>query len=118
MIDNFEKIKEYVLTLGEFEDTIKLDLQIQMIIDEVLAYCYRDDVPEMMELPLADVIVSELNTKGLMGFDGGNIASYSEGDMSVSFSGSSSTSSSTGSGKYYGKLDAFKQVIGLVHKDV
>lgn len=114
MIENFDKIKQYVLTLGEFEDSAKLDLQVQMVINEVLAYCYRDDVPKMMELPLADVIVNELNTKGLMGFDGGNIASYSEGDMSVSFSGSSSTTSSTVGGKYFGKLDAFKQIIGVV----
>lgn len=114
MIENFDKIKQYVLTLGEFEESIKLDLQIQMIIDEALAYCYRDDVPKMMELPLADVIVNELNTKGLMGFDGGNIASYSEGDMSVTFGSSSNSTSSDGGGKYYGKLDPFKQIIGAI----
>lgn len=114
MIDNFEKIKQYVLALGGFEDSIKLDLQIRMIIDEVLAYCYREDVPQMMELPLADVIVNEINTKSLMGFDGGNISSYSEGDMSVTFGNSSNTTSSDGSGKYFGKLDPFKQIIGIV----
>lgn len=118
MISNFNKIKDYVLTLGGFEDTPKLDLQINMIIDEVLAYCYRDDVPEMMELPLADVIVNELNTKNLMGFDGGNISSYKEGDMQVTFSGSSNSVSSTGGGKYFGKLEAFKQIIGAIKKDV
>ncbi|MCM1338792.1 MAG: hypothetical protein NC191_03885 [Muribaculaceae bacterium] len=113
MIENFEKIKQYVLTLGEFEDSPKFDLQIQMIIDEILAYCYRDDVPQAMELPLADVIVNEIKTKGLLGFDG-EISSYSEGDMSVSFGNSSSSSSSNGGGKYFGKLDAFKQIIGVL----
>ena len=43
-IDNFETIKQYVLTLGDFEESPKLDLQIEMIINEVLAYCYRKDV--------------------------------------------------------------------------
>lgn len=111
MIENFQKIKEYVLALGGFENSMKLNLQIQTIIDEVLAYCYRDTVPVQMELPLANVIVNELKTKELLGFDG-EVTSYSEGDMSVSFGGSSS-SSSDGS-KYNGKLDAFKCIIGVV----
>ena len=107
MIDNFEKIKEYVLTLGELSDNPKLDLQIQMIIDEVLAYCYRKDVPEQMELPLADVITSELKAKGMLGIDG-TISSYSEGDMSISFDNSVNV---TGT-KYNGKLERFKLIIG------
>lgn len=110
MIDNFEKIKQYVLTLGEFEESIKLDLQIQMKINEALAYCYRDDVPEMMELPLAGVIAEELKTKDMAGFEG-NVASYSEGDMSVSFN----TSVTDTSKAYYGgKLEPFKQIIGVI----
>lgn len=113
MIENFNKIKEYVLTLGGFEDSIKLDLQIQMIINEALAYCYREDVPPMMELPLADVIVNRLKAGDLTGVEG-NVASYSEGDMSVSFN----TSVSSSSQAYYGgKLEPFKQIRGMV-KDV
>lgn len=109
MIDNYQKIKEYVLTLGEFEDTMKLDLQIQMMINEALAYCYRDDVPELMELPLADVIATQLKTMEDTGFNG-DVASYSEGDMSVSFN----TSPSTASKAYYGgKLEAFKLIRGV-----
>lgn len=117
MIDNFEKIKQYVLTLGGFEESSKLDLQIEMLINEALAYCYREDVPPLMELPLADVIVNEISTRGLLGFDG-NISSYKEGDMQVTFGSSSSSVSSTGGGKYFGKLDAFKQIIGVIKKDV
>lgn len=109
MIENFKKIKEYVLALGDFEDSIKLDLQIQMIIDEALAYCYREDVPTMMELPLADVIVNEIKSKNLLGLEG-NIASYSEGDMSVSFNTSVNTSSKA---YYNGKLEPFKQIVGI-----
>ena len=116
MIDNFETIKAYVLTLGDFEDSPKLDLQIEMIIDEVLAYCYREDVPSCMELPLADVIVNELNAKGFsesaLGFDG-NITSYREGDMSINLGTETTTVNGT-SAKYGGKLEGFKQIIGAI----
>ena len=116
-VNNFETIKSYVIALGGFEDSQKLDLQIEMIIDEVLAYCYRKDVPSCMELLLADVIVNELNQRGFsesaLGFDG-DITSYREGDMQVSLGGSSSTSSSGASVKYGGKLEGFKQIIGVI----
>lgn len=117
-IDNYSTIKGYVLTLGGFEDSAKLDLQIQMIIDEVLAYCYRKDVPSCMELPLADVIVNELNVRGFsesaIGFDG-NITSYREGDMSINLSGSAETVTVNGtSAKYGGKLEGFKKIIGAI----
>ena len=36
MIENFNKIKEYVLALGGFEESIKLDLQIQRLVYEAL----------------------------------------------------------------------------------
>lgn len=117
MIDNFETIKAYVLTLGGFEDSPKLDLQIEMIINEALAYCYRCNVPPCMELPLADVIVNELNQRGFsesaIGFDG-NITSYRESDMSINLGGSSSGSTSGASVKYNGKLEGFKQIIGAI----
>ena len=115
-IDNFETIKQYVLTLGDFEESPKLDLQIEMIINEVLAYCYRKDVPSCMELPLADVIVNELNARGFsesaLGFDG-NITSYREGDMSINL-GSGTTTVNGTTAKYGGKLEAFKQIIGAI----
>lgn len=117
-IDNFDTIKQYVLTLGDFEDSVKLDLQIEMIINEALAYCYRKNVPPCMELPLADVIVNELNVRGFsesaLGFNG-NITSYREGDMSINLGGSSETVTVNGtSAKYGGKLEGFKQIIGAI----
>lgn len=116
-IDNFDTIKQYVLTLGDFEDSVKLDLQIEMIINEALAYCYRKNVPPCMELPLADVIVNELNQRGFsdsaLGFDG-NITSYREGDMQISLGGSGSSSTNGASVKYNGKLEGFKQIIGAI----
>lgn len=117
-VNNFETIKSYVLTLGDFEDSPKLDLQIEMLIEECLAYCYRNNVPPCMELPLADVIVNELNVRGFsesaIGFDG-NITSYREGDMSINLSGSAETVTVNGtSAKYGGKLEGFKQIIGAI----
>ena len=115
MLENYEKIKEYILTLGEFELTPKLELQIQALIDECLAYCYRSDVPECMELPLADVVANELHKRNLLGVDG-DVSSYREGDMSVSFGGNNNIS--TAKQFYNGKLEPFKQIIGVVKKDV
>ena len=45
MLDNYNKIEEYICTLGEFELTPKLKLEIQALIQECLAYCYRSDFP-------------------------------------------------------------------------
>lgn len=112
MIENFETIKQNVLTLTGLEDSPKLDLQIQMIIDECLAYCYRDDVPAQMELPLSDVIANEIQTRDIIGIDG-NVTSYKEGDMSISF-GNSTNANSSIQYKYNGKLEAFKQIIGVI----
>jgi hypothetical protein len=109
-IDNFETIKQYVLTLGDFEDSPKLDLQIEMIINEVLAYCYREDVPSCMELPLADVIVNEIQRVELTGLDA-EVSTYREGDMNISFSTSNTL---IGKPKYGGKLEGFKQIIGAI----
>lgn len=114
MLENYDKIKNYILTLGELTDSPKLDLQIQALINECLAYCYRSDVPECMELPLADVVVNELQKRNLLGVDG-DISSYSEGDMSVTFS---SVNTAIGKSFYNGKLEPFKQIIGLVKKNV
>lgn len=114
MLENYEKIKDYILTLGEFELTPKLDLQIQALINECLAYCYRSDVPEAMELPLADVVANELHKRNLLGLDG-DVSSYKEGDMSVTFN---SVNTAIGKSFYNGKLEPFKQIIGVVKKDV
>lgn len=111
MLNNYSKVKDYILILSEQEDTPKLDLQIQALINECLAYCYRSDIPECMVLPLADVVANELQKRNLLGLDG-DVSSYSEGDMSVSFGGNSNIS--TAKQFYNGKLEAFKQIIGVV----
>ena len=110
MLDNYNKIEGYICTLGEFELTPKLKLEIQALIQECLAYCYRSDVPETMVLPLADVVANELRKRNLLGLDG-DVSSYSEGDMSVSFN---SVNTAIGKSFYNGKLEPFKQIIGVV----
>ena len=111
-VDNFGTIKSYVLALGNYEESPQLDLKIEMIINEALAYCYRKDVPACMELPLADVIVGQLSRTSALGGLDGNITSYREGDMSVNFG--TETSAGGGSVKYGGKLEPFKQIIGVI----
>ncbi len=110
MFDNLETVKDYVYKLGEFEKLEKLDLQIQAIIEECLAYCYRKDIPQEMILPLADVVANEIQKRGLLGIDG-DVSSYSEGDMSVTFS---SVNTAIGKSYYNGKLESFKLIIGAI----
>ena len=110
MIDNLEIVKDYVYKIGEFEQSEKLDLKIQAIAQECLAYCYRKKISEEMVLPLADVIVNEIQKRGILGVDG-DITSYSEGDMSVSFD---TASTSDGKNFYNGKLEPFKLIIGAI----
>lgn len=109
MLNNYQQIKEYVMQLGNFTDDLKFDLQLKIIIKEVLAYCYRKDVPREMELPLADVIVSEMQKSSMFGGLDGNITSYREGDMSINYGSLMSNSQPL---KYGGKLEAFKLIRG------
>lgn len=108
-MENIEKVKIGVIELGGFEDTKKLDIQIKMIIDEVLAYCYRENIPDNMVYPLVDVIIGEINKKSMV--IEGDVTSYKEGDMSISF-GSNVSASGV---KYNGKLEGFKLIRGLMN---
>jgi hypothetical protein len=110
MENNFLQVKDYVLTLTNQEESAKLNLQIQTIVAECLAYCYRSDIPEAMILPLADVVANELQKRNLLNIDG-DISSYSEGDMSVNFGGNNNT---TAKQFYNGKLEPFKQIVGVI----
>lgn len=108
MIKNFEIIKDYVYKLGGFEQSEKMDLQIQAVLNDCLAYCYRADVPELMELPLAEAIAYEIQRKNLVGV-GGDVKSYSEGDMSITYTTNETT---TNKSLYNGKLEPFKLIVG------
>lgn len=116
MINNFDNIKQYVLTLGEFEKLDKLDLWIECYINEILAYLNRDCVCECLELPIAQAIVDELDRKDFttkaIGCEG-NITSYKEGDMSISLGSVDSVTVNGSTVKYGGKLEGFKLITGL-----
>ena len=116
MISNFENIKQYVLTLGEFTESDKLDLWIECYINEILAYLNRDCVCECMELPIAEAIVNELNkyqfAKGSVGFEG-NVTSYKEGDMQISLGGDASLTNNGSIMRYGAKLEGYKLITGL-----
>ena len=101
-----EKVLENIIILTGQEIDKKLELQIQTIIAECLAYCYRSDIPESMVLPLSNVVANELQKRNAFGIDG-DITSYREGDMSVTFGGATGQA-------YNGKLEPFKQIIGVV----
>ena len=105
-MDNFTKVLENITILTGEEINAKLELQIQAIIAECLAYCYRSDITEAMILPLSDVVANELQKRNAFGIDG-DISSYREGDMSVTFGGATGQA-------YNGKLEPFKQIIGVI----
>lgn len=101
-----EKVLENIIILTGQEIDKKLELQIQAIIAECLAYCYRSDIPEAMILPLSDVVANELQKRNAFDIDG-DITSYKEGDMSITFGGATGQA-------YNGKLEPFKQIIGVI----
>lgn len=116
MNGNYENIKQYVLELGELEESKKLDLEIECYINEMLAYLNRKCISDEMELPMAQAIVNELGkhnlSTGSIGFEG-NVTSYKEGDMSIGFGGDSSVTSNGYAVRYGGRLDGFKMIQGL-----
>lgn len=95
-----------LILLGLNEPTPKLEMQIKAIMQEILAYCYRDVFLESMVLPVSDVIATELNDKNIIDSNN-NITSYKEGDMSISFG------STADNIKYGGKLESFKRMRGV-----
>ena len=109
-ISYLDKIKENVYILSETQETPKTDLLIESYVTDILAYCYRDDVIEPMVLPVSEVIASTIQSNSFTGFDG-DVSSYKEGDMSITFStGSSMTAAGL---KYNGKLEGFKLIRGI-----
>ena len=111
-ISFLEEIKKNVYILSETEQSDKTDLQIESYVREILAYCYRDDIIEPMVLPVSEVIASTLNSTALAGGFDGNVSSYKEGDMQITFGSNYSTSNGTTT-KYNGKLEGFKLIRGL-----
>ena len=112
-LDNIDTIKNYVYTLLQQEPSGLLELQIESAIDEILAYLYRDEIPCELERPMATVIANGIKTASFSNGIDGDIQSYSEGDMSISFGGGLSSSGV----KYGGRLEGFKLIRGAKCSD-
>lgn len=108
-ISFLDEIKKNVYILSEVEQSDRTDLQIESYVREILAYCYRDDIIEQMVLPVADVIAGALIKAQQLGISG-DITSYKEGDMSVTFG---SVNTLVGKSYYSDKLEGFKLIRGL-----
>ena len=111
-ISFLDEIKKNVYILSGLEKSDKTDLQVESIVREILAYCYRDDIIEPMVLPVSDVISTSLKSAAFTNGIEGNVSSYKEGDMQISFD-SASTTSNGSTAKYNGKLEGFKQIRGV-----
>lgn len=107
-IENLSTVTSYVYTLLQEEPTPALDLTIEAQIIEVLSYLYRDDIPCELEKPMAMAIVSNIKASTVSNGLQGDITSYSEGDLSISFGNATSTGI-----KYGGRLERFKLVRGV-----
>ena len=106
MTQPIENVKTNVKALLGLETlTSKQELQINIIVDEILQYCYRTELIQEMVNVVSDV-VADIMTNSITA--NGNVQSYSEGDMSISFAVSQEQIA-----KYQGKLEYFKKIIGL-----
>ncbi len=96
-----ENIIETVLKLLNKSEEDISKIYIEAKFNEIMAYLNRDDVTDEMFPVLCTVIASSLKDDVI---SGGNVQSYSEGDMSVSYSTVS---------PYFGRLEAFKVIRGI-----
>lgn len=74
-----EKIIEYINILMPGIDPDKLNFDVDNAIDEVLAYCCIDEIPERLCRPIASYIVSSQNAVS------GDIQSIKEGDTTITY---------------------------------
>lgn len=78
--EQFKRISDgaYLLS-GQKQDEIK-DFMLHTVIDEVLAYCNRNDVPAHLERIISRIGASVLSAENIN--QRGNLTSYKEGDAS------------------------------------
>lgn len=102
-------VKDKVKILLNVEELTEVQkFLIDAYIQEILAYCYRDALTEKMILPVADVIAFGIKNKAIYDLNG-NITSYKEGDLSITFA------TTTNGVQYNGKLESFKLIRGLMN---
>jgi hypothetical protein len=80
-----ERIKGYVKILNAIDELSEIeDFEVDVVIDECLAYCNRDDIPLCMERVVARIAANYLEN----GLNAQKVTSYKELDMSVTYSAS------------------------------
>lgn len=102
MIENIDRIKKKIYLLSGAERNEVNNLKIEIMIDDILVYCQRVDVPIEMENIVCDII-----SKNFLSNSDKVIQSYSEGDMSISYKVDNEFD------KYSNRLNQFKLIRGI-----
>lgn len=95
------RIKETVLELTGLEDSETLVIKINALYDSILSYLNRKTITEEM-IPIVSLVISECLEQNIDNY--GNIQSFKEGDLSITFSTNS---------PFFGKLDSYKLIRGI-----
>lgn len=90
---------ETVLYILNKDDEIT-KLKIRALINNILSYLNRDEITEEMFPVVACTVAECIKQEELTG----NVQSFSEGDVSVSYANTS---------PFFGKLDSFKVIRGI-----
>lgn len=103
-----ERIKNYVKILNGVDELSEVEsLQVDIVIDECLAYCNRDDIPLCMERVVARIAANYLNN----GLDAQKVTSYKELDMSVTYSATDNAFDEKN------LLQRWRKILGIEKKD-
>ena len=77
--EQFERISAGAYLLSDQQKDEKKDFLLRTVIDEILAYCYRSDIPPALERIISRIAANVLSS----GYEKkGNLTSYREGDAS------------------------------------
>ena len=96
-----EQIIEAVLKMNNEEENELIKLKIEALINEILFYLNRDKIEDFMFASVVSAISDCLKVDFV---NGAKVQSYSEGDISVSYSNLS---------PFFGRLDSFKVIKGV-----
>lgn len=113
-------LKNLKLLLGQKGDENNdfLMLQLDTVVQKVLNYCHREDLPEGLELVVAEmtanVVRSSLSSQGESGEQ--KVVSIKRGDTTIQYSSGESYNAMTGAGgadfikNYIAQLNAYRRL--------
>lgn len=78
--EQFKRIADGAYLLSGQEQDDKKDFMLHTVIDEVLAYCNRNDIPSHLERIISRIGANVLSSENAN--QKGNLTSYKEGDVS------------------------------------